>query len=128
MDKINSWDDLNKAISILESKQAEASLVLKNQFKSTYESLRPVNLLKSSLKELVTAPDFKEDLWNASISLAAGYVSKKIAIGSSSNYTKQILGSVLQMGVTSAVSHHANNIRIKVMDIVSLFFEGKAKH
>ena len=128
MDKINSWDDLNKAISILESKQAEASLVLKNQFKSTYESLRPVNLLKSSLKELVTAPDFKEDLWNTSISLAAGYVSKKIAIGSSSNYTKQILGSVLQMGVTSAVSHHANNIRIKVMDIVSLFFEGKAKH
>ncbi|PIQ14690.1 MAG: hypothetical protein COW67_12365 [Flavobacteriales bacterium CG18_big_fil_WC_8_21_14_2_50_32_9] len=127
MEKITNITELNAAILLLENKQYEEELLLKEQFKITYESLKPLNFIRSTFKELVTAPDFKEDLLNTSISLAVGYFSKKLAVGSTNNPFKQILGSFLQMGVTSIVSKNSDNIRTKFMDIVSILFQKKEK-
>lgn len=127
MEKITNTIELNAAILLLENKQTEEGFLLKEQFKITYEGLKPANLIRSTFKELVTAPDFKEDLLNTSISLAAGYFSKKLAIGSTNNPFKQILGSFLQMGVTSIVSKNSDDIRTKFMDIVSIIFQKKEK-
>lgn len=125
MGTITNIKELNAAILLLENKQAQERLLLKEQFELTYESLKPINLIKSTFKELVTAPDFKEDVLNTSISLAAGYLSKKIAVGSTKNPLKQILGGFLQMGVTSVVSKNADDIKSKFMDIISVVFEKK---
>lgn len=125
MEKITNITELNAAILLLENRQYEEELLLKEQFKITYESLKPLNFIRSTFKELVTAPDFKEDLLNTSISLAAGYFSKKLAIGSTNNPFKQILGSFLQMGVTSIVSKNSDDIRTKFMDVVSILFQKK---
>jgi len=127
MEKITNITELNAAILLLENKQYEEELLLKEQFKITYESLKPLNFIRSTFKELVTAPDFKEDLLNTSISLAVGYFSKKLAVGSTNNPFKQILGNFLQMGVTSIVSKNSDNIRTKFMDIVSILFQKKEK-
>jgi hypothetical protein len=127
MGKITNITELNAAILLLDDRQYEEELLLKEQFKITYESLKPLNFIRSTFKELVTAPDFKEDLLNTSISLAAGYFSKKLAIGSTNNPFKQILGSFLQMGVTSIVSKNSDDIRTKFMDIISVIFQKKEK-
>lgn len=127
MEKITNTIELNAAILLLENRQTEEGFLLKEQFKITYESLKPINFIRSTFKELVTAPDFKEDLLNTSLSLAAGYFSKKLAIGSTNNPFKQILGSFLQMGVTSIVSKNSDDIRTKFMDIVSVIFQKKEK-
>lgn len=126
MGTITNITELNAAILLLENKQAQEAILLKEQFNLTYESIKPINFIRSTFKELVTAPDFKEDLLNTSISLAAGYFSKKLAVGSTNNPLKQILGSFLQMGVTSVVSKNADDIRTKFMDILSVVFEKKA--
>ncbi len=126
MGTITNITELNAAILLLENKQAQEAIFLKEQFNLTYESIKPINFIRSTFKELVTAPDFKEDLLNTSISLAAGYFSKKLAVGSTNNPLKQILGSFLQMGVTSVVSKNADDIRTKFMDILSVVFEKKA--
>jgi len=126
MGTITNITELNAAILLLENKQAQEAILLKEQFSLTYESIKPINFIRSTFKELVTAPDFKEDLLNTSISLAAGYFSKKLAVGSTNNPLKQILGSFLQMGVTSVVSKNADDIRTKFMDILSVVFEKKA--
>lgn len=127
MEKITNTIELNAAILLLENRQTEEGFLLKEQFKITYEGLKPANLIRNTFKELVTAPDFKEDLLNTSLSLAAGYFSKKLAIGSTNNPFKQILGSFLQMGVTSIVSKNSDDIRTKFMDIVSIIFQKKEK-
>lgn len=126
MGTITNITELNAAILLLENKQAQEAILLKEQFNLTYEGIKPINFIRSTFKELVTAPDFKEDLLNTSISLAAGYFSKKLAVGSTNNPLKQILGSFLQMGVTSVVSKNADDIRTKFMDILSVVFEKKA--
>jgi hypothetical protein len=127
MEKITNTTELNAAILLLENKQVEEGFLLKEQFKITYDNLKPINFIRNTFKELVTAPDFKEDLLNTSISLAAGYFSKKLAIGSTNNPFKQILGSFLQMGVTSIVSKNSDDIRTKFMDIISVIFQKKEK-
>jgi hypothetical protein len=126
MGTITNITELNAAILLLENKQAQEAILLKEQFNLTYEGIKPINFIRSTFKELVTAPDFKEDLLNTSISLAVGYFSKKLAVGSTKNPLKQILGSFLQMGVTSVVSKNADDIRTKFMDILSVVFEKKA--
>lgn len=126
MGTITNITELNAAILLLENKQVQEEILLKEQFILTYESIKPINFIRSTFKELVTAPDFKEDLLNTSISLAVGYFSKKLAVGSTNNPLKQILGSFLQMGVTSVVSKNADDIRTKFMDILSVVFEKKA--
>lgn len=127
MDKITNVQELNSAILKLENKQAEEAILLKEQFNLTYESLKPINLVRTTLKELVTAPDLKEDLLKTSISIASGYFSKKLAVGSSDNPFKQILGSFLQMGVTNLVSKNADGIKTKFTDILNVIFTKKSK-
>ncbi len=122
MDKITSLTELNQAILLLEAKQTLEGCMLKEQFKITYESLRPINLIKSTFNDITTAPDFKEGLLNTSLSLVAGYLSKKLAIGSTNNPFKQVLGTILQMGVTSIVSKNSDEIKSGAQKIISMIF------
>ena len=124
METITNTIELRKAISLLEIKQKEEGLILKEQCKITYDSLRPLNLIKSTLKDLVT-PDLKENLLGSVMSLAAGYASKKAVIGSTHNPLKQLLGTVLQMGVTSIVSKNTDGIKSVVTNIISSFLKKK---
>ncbi len=128
LNKITTVAELNAAISLLASKQVQQEKSVKEQFNVLYESLKPLNFIKSTLKELVEAPDFKDDALNTSISLITGYLSKKVAFGSSKSPVKQMLGSILQMGITSVVSRNADDIKARFMAIYSTIFEKKESH
>ncbi|MEX2485397.1 MAG: hypothetical protein WED10_12575 [Brumimicrobium sp.] len=124
---LSNVQELNASIYHLENKRARESDLLKEQFNKTYNSLKPINLVRSTFKEFVSAPDVKEDLLKSSIGLASGYLSKKVVIGSSSNPIKQILGSVLQMGVTNIVSKNADGIKSKFADLIGMIFKKKER-
>ena len=125
MQKITTVAELKESILLLEMKQANDVYLLKEQFKITYESLNPINLIKRKFSELITAPDLKGDILNTTLSLAAGYLSKKVVIGTTSNPLKQLLGTVLQMGVTSIVSKNSDGIKSGVMHLIDLFNKRK---
>jgi hypothetical protein len=127
MEKITSVTDLKKAIQLLEIKRANEAVLLKEEFKKTYETLRPSNLVKKTLAELVTAPGLKGDLLTTAISLAAGYLSKKTAVGSTHNPIKQLLGTVLQMGVTKIVSNNSDGIKSTLSNLINLIISKKEK-
>ena len=111
MQKITGTIELKEMIRILEIKQVHQEILLKEQFKNTYESLKPANLIKRKFNELITAPDLKGDLLNIVLSVAAGYFSKKVIVGTTHNPLKQLLGSLLQMTVTDVVSKNADGIK-----------------
>lgn len=122
---INNTKELNVAIIMLTNQQHLEELSLKKEFISSYESLKPINILKNTVKEFVEAPDFKEDILKTSISIASGYLTKKITVGDSKNPLKQLLGSFLQMGVTSIVSKNADSIKSKSIDLLSILLDRK---
>jgi hypothetical protein len=116
---------LKEAIRLLEIEQKIEGALLKEQFKITYESLRPVNLIGNTIKELAVLPDLKGDLLNATLGLAAGFLSKKAAIGNTQSPLKQLLGTVIQMGVTSLVSKNADGIRSFGSELLARLFSPK---
>jgi hypothetical protein len=111
MPKITTAAELKEAIRLLEIEQKVEGALLKEQFKITYESLRPANLIGTTIKELTTLPDLKGNLLTTALSLGAGYLSKKAAVGNTPNPLKQLLGTFLQMGVTSLVSKNSDTIK-----------------
>ena len=110
MQKINSSLELKYAIQVLEIEQAEKAILLKEQFFITYESLKPINLIKNAVKDIFLSPNLIENFLGTTVGLASGYLSKKIVVGASGNILRKLLGSLLQYGVTNMVAQHPEGI------------------
>ena len=111
MSKINHILLLKNRIQFLEAEQTEKGKIFKEQFYVVYESLKPLNLFLRTLKEVSLSPNIKDNLLGTTVGLASGYISKKIFIGSSGNLIRKLAGSLLQFGVTNAVSQHPDSIK-----------------
>lgn len=111
MQKRTSITELKEAIQLLEFEQTIKLELLKEQFHLTYESLKPVNIIKNTIRDVVKSPNLIENALGTVIGLASGYVSKKIFIGTSSNVIRKLLGSILQFGVTSIVTKNPDAIK-----------------
>lgn len=125
MTKISNIDELKESILLLEIKQAEEYELLKIQFTITSEQLKPINLIKRSISGLIGGSDQEESLVNSVIGVTAGSLSKKMAIGSTHNPIKQILGTILQIGITSLVTKNGDAIRSGAMNLIGQFLRKK---
>ncbi len=111
MENITSTAGLKNAIQLLEVEQALNGQLLKEQFYFIYESFKPVNLLKSTLKDITSSPFLIDNILGTAMGLATGSLSKKIFIGASGNIIRRLIGSVLQLGVTNVVARHPDTIK-----------------
>ena len=127
MQNITSTAGLKNAIQQLEVEQTVNEQLLKEKFHHIRESLKPVNLLKSSLKNTVSRPDLTEDIIGPAIVLATSYLSKKIVVGTSESKGRKLLGSIIQYGVMSYVAQHPDAIKSLGQFIVQHVFSAKKK-
>lgn len=111
MKKVTPNDTLNEAIALLEIKSAAQLADLKSQFHITYESLRPVNLIKNTLKEATASPTLKKGISSAAIGMASGYIVKKLLFRSSLNPIKIAAGLVMQTLATNLATKNSDNIK-----------------
>ena len=112
MNHLNQTDALNEKILSLQYKQAVELKLLKEQFHYTYQTLRPINLIKSTLNEVKSAPEVKTNLFNNAIGLTTGYISKLVLFGASRNPIKKLIGTILQFAVTNIASKHGQEIKL----------------
>jgi hypothetical protein len=106
MYNIHSSATLKEAIIQLEYKRAMEGKRLKEQFQNIFESIKPLNLIKNSIREFTGSSDLVQRIVGAGVGLATGYIIKKIIIGSPGNILKKIAGSVLQFLVTNMVARN----------------------
>lgn len=118
MNKITSIAELKSSIHELENQQANDKALMIEEFKLTYENLKPINLIKNKINDIVKDPDLKENILDATMSIAAGYLSKKMIIGSTHNPIKQLFGTLLQVGITTLVSKNSDSIKSTVLNLV----------
>jgi len=109
MQNISPTAKLKNAIQLLEIEQAMNKQLLKKQFHFTYESLKPINILNDTFKDILSSS--KGNIWDNVIGLATGYLTKKLVVGVSDNILRKIFGSILQFGVTKVVSQHPEAIK-----------------
>jgi hypothetical protein len=111
MNKITTVEGLRNAIQKLEFKQNQELVLLKIQFHTTYDSLKPINILKNTFKEFTASPDFKDNFLGAATGLTAGYLTKALMASISHNPITKIVGSLLQLGITNVVSKNPDAIK-----------------
>ena len=111
MQKIISTINIKEAINLLEIEQEEKSELLKEQYLLTFESLKPANLLKSTLKDISSSPILMSDILGTAIGLATGYLSKKIVVGGSDNIFRKLFGTIMQVSVSNTVARHPEAIK-----------------
>ena len=96
METIDEKVALKEKISFLKNKQAEDFLVLKNQYHITIDSFKTINLIKSSIEEVITSPNLKTNLISGVIGLGTNYLTKNLFNDNSVNPLKQVFGKVLK--------------------------------
>jgi len=127
MKKTNPTTDLKEAILLLEAQRSNQHDLLIDEAKKTYERLTLASMLKRTAKDLSEAPDFKNNLVNIVMSIGAGFFTKKAVIGNTHNPIKQLLGALVQAGVSNLVSRNAEGIKSVGSKIFQSLFAKKNK-
>ena len=126
MEKVNLDDFVKAEIYRLELKQKLELASLKSQLHTTFEQLKPLNLLKQTFTEVSESPEIKSQLLNSGIGLLTGYLSKKLMIGNTSNPIKNILGTIVEFIIANLVAKYSESILENGENILQLFL-GKVK-
>ena len=123
--RINETDALNKSILLLQNKQEDELVLLKEQFHITYESLKPINIIKTTLSKVVESPELKSNIVNNVIGAATGYLSKIVLFGASRNPVTRLMGTLLQFAVTNITAKHGDTIKLAGEKIIQRFMKEK---
>ena len=111
MQNINTEIELRASILFLESRQMEEGRMLKEQFMLAYESIKPVNLIKSTIMEAAESSNLQDNLLNATVGLTAGYLSKVMFQSVTNSPIKKILGTALMFGIKNLVAQNPETVK-----------------
>ncbi len=121
MEKQYTIESLREAIRELEIKQEAEGKVLKAQLKVTYEYLKPSNILRSVVKDIVSSDTLKDDFINTAASYTSGLLTKKLIVGKSQNPLLKIIGLGIQFGITAIVNKNYSSIKDVFTQYVNAF-------
>ena len=112
MTNIKTTADLREAIQLLEIDRANKLELLKVEINVVVQKLKPENIIKNSIQSALNSSNLKDSLINGAIGLVTGYLSKKAILGGGDNNPiKNILGNLIQFGVTTLVSKNADEVK-----------------
>jgi hypothetical protein len=85
--------------------------MVKDEFFIAIDSVRPINLIKSTFREAVASRDLKNNIVNTSVGLTAGYLSKIVFAGVMKTPLTKLLGTALMFGVTNLVARNPETVK-----------------
>ncbi len=109
LQKIANTSELSTAIKRLERKVKLQETELQDRFHSILVSLKPTNILKTTIHEVQESPELKHNLFKVALGLGAGYLSRKMVVGKSAGLVKKALGTALQFGMTQFIAKKNGN-------------------
>jgi hypothetical protein len=121
MQKITSSKELRASIVALEATQENDLKLLKGQFERVYESVRPINLIKSTIEQINESSEIKSDLIKTAVVLSAGYLSKGLFGGINNKLVKNVLSSSVVIGVVNSVMNNPAIIKNTIVAVVGFF-------
>jgi len=109
--------DLEVRIKELEALEARQMTALKMQAHDTFQSMRPVNLLKSAFSDVVGSKSVKQNALTASLTIGAGILIKKIITHRSKGLLGKVAGYGLQFLTTKLISKKLPAFKQKIADL-----------
>lgn len=119
---IQTLEQLQAAIKLQEQEQVINKELLRKQVAIFYESIKPVNLIRSAFQQAVASPHIKSRLLKAALGISAGYLAKNLIQSLRSNPLAKTAGSLLS-GVFKASGNNASISK----SIVNCFLKASAE-
>ena len=123
---IDASTNLDITIVALEKEQKLQGEQLKTDFSDAYDSLKPANILKNTIKELTTSSDLRTNIITASFSMAAGYLTSRILKGSNFKIFRRISALLIDYGVSN-ILRHPDAIKAILGNFIQGLFRKKKK-
>lgn len=123
--EINNTTELRASIKRLEQETEEQKEKLVTQFHATYNSMKPVNILKNSLNRVVHSPDLVDKIVTTGMGVGLSLLTKKIVIGKSAGVARKLLGAAMELGVANMVSKKAAPVKLGALNLLSKIFRKK---
>ena len=111
MASITTPKELKDEIQSLQIELAIKGKLLEEQVSNVFESLKPVNLLKSTMKDVSNSPLLLDSFLGLAVGLSSGFITKRVVVRKSLNPLRRILGSFLQLAITNIVARNPNTIK-----------------
>ena len=119
MAKITSSDELKQRIAELELRKIRQKAEIKEHFHEMVESVKPKNLIRTGLQSISEAPVLKQNLIHSVVSLATGWLARKLAVPKNDTIIKKTAGAAIQYGVTRFMATKGDNLG----DVFGRFFD-----
>ncbi|MBL0025779.1 MAG: hypothetical protein WBP08_15505 [Saprospiraceae bacterium] len=120
MVELKNISELLLAIKRLEELKSEQRMVLKFKMNDAYQSTKPINLIRNTLKEASETISINDTIISSGLSLAAGYLSEKLISSKKISKTKKVIGSVMMMVLSNIISNNAESIKNLGSSLISL--------
>jgi hypothetical protein len=111
MQEINSEASLREAILTLEARWTDEGAALKEEFRTTLEAFKPMNLVKSTILDLVTTSDPGPNVMTTVAGLTTGYLGKVLVGSITRSPFKSFLGNAAMYGITNFVARNPEKVK-----------------
>ncbi len=119
---------LKEKIEALKIKQAEEAKAFRDEVKATYECLKPVNLIKSSLAEFVSADNLKKELFESGILLVNSIITTQLTVKQSNNYFIRTLSTFAQLAITTLLTRNREGITQWIGSFIDKLFASQKEN
>lgn len=90
---------LMEKIKALQTKQSTDFENLKTQYHITIASFKTINLIKTSIQEIITTPNLTTNLIGGTLGMGTSYLLKTVFADNDQNPIKKILGKVVKLAI-----------------------------
>jgi len=111
MTNIKSTSDLKNVIQQLELQQSAQLTLMKVEFYSMCERLKPINIIKDTCKEVYSDKDIKTTITTNLLGVATGVIARKIILGKSHNPITGFVGVLIEKFISRGIMKNADKIK-----------------
>ena len=112
MEKITTTNSLKEAITKLERQRSFQEHRLEENWEFLTESIRPVNIIKRTIHDILPDEHSKNSLLGSAIGLGTGFITKKLFVGKAPGFVKSLVGNIIQWGITALVAKNSNKLKL----------------
>ena len=100
---VSNMTSLEERILELERIQDRQMAELKMSMGDMMESLKPTNIVRTALKDVIQSPDLRNAAISTAIGIGAGVLGRKLVVGKSGGIFKKLTGTAVQFLLTNFV-------------------------
>ena len=118
-------DELKAAIAELEKRKVVQQSIMVSQFHATTDSLKPVNLIKSAIGNVIHTPEIRNSAINTVAGIGLGMLTKGMFLGKYTAIAKHVIGSAFENGIVETAKNTTDNIKAYSTAVYNNLFRRK---